>query len=66
MVHFILELFAFLVAVSYFLCNYTMTAAPEMMILFKIPSVYLTWTISDYSPYLGGGEERSAEWNGTG
>lgn len=25
-----------------------MTAAPEMMILFKILSVYLTWTISDY------------------
>lgn len=25
-----------------------MTAAPEMMILFKIPSVYLAWTISDY------------------
>lgn len=24
-----------------------MTAPPEVMILFKIPSVYLDWTISD-------------------
>lgn len=68
MVPLILELFAFLVVVSYFLCDYTMTAASEMMILFKIPSAYLTWTISDHDipPYLGGREERSTELNGTG
>lgn len=48
MVHFILQLSASLVVVFYFLCNCTMTAAPEMMILFKIPSVYLAWTIPDY------------------
>lgn len=68
MVHFILELFAFLVAISYFLCDYPMTAASEMVILFKIPSAYLTWTISDYyiPPYLGGREEESTESNGTG
>lgn len=47
---FILQLSVALVVVFYFLFNCSMTAAPEMMILLKIPSVYLAWTISDISP----------------
>lgn len=45
-----------------------MSAAPDMMIVFQMPSVYLAWTMSGYyiSHYLGGGEEGSAEWDGTG
>lgn len=68
MVHFILEFFASLVVVFYFLCNYTMTAVPEMMILFKntICIFNLDFFRLLHSPYLGGGEEGSAEWNGTG
>lgn len=49
MLHFILQLSASLVVVFYFLSNCSMTAAPEMMILLKVPSVYLAWAISGYN-----------------
>lgn len=48
MVYFILQLSASLVVVFYFLRNCTMTAAPGMMLLFKLPSVYLAWAVSNY------------------
>lgn len=67
MVHFILQLSASVVVVFYFLCNCIMTGPPEMIIPFKIPSVYLAWTISDYYIPLFGRKGRRFSrvgWNG--